>query len=42
MTEETQDEKAPLFRRWSSWYALVIGFLALLILVFYFLTKKFS
>ena len=42
MTEETPEEKAPLFKRWSVWYMLVIGFLLLLILFFYFLTKKFS
>jgi len=42
MTEETQEEEVPLFRRWSSWYVLIIGFLILLILFFYFLTKKFS
>jgi len=42
MTEETQEDEAPLFKRWSVWYTLVIGFLILLILVFYFITKKFS
>jgi hypothetical protein len=42
MTEETQEEEAPLFKRWNVWYVLVIGFLILLILFFYFLTKKFS
>jgi len=42
MTEETHDEEAPLFKRWNVWYVLVIGFLILLILFFYFLTKKFS
>jgi hypothetical protein len=41
MNEEIQD-KAPLFPKWSYWYALVIGFLVLLIGFFYFLTKHFS
>lgn len=36
------EEKVPLFRKWSHWYWLVIGFLALLILLFYFFTKHFS
>jgi uncharacterized integral membrane protein len=35
-------DKVPLFRSWTHWYVLVIGFLALLILLFYALTKKFS
>jgi hypothetical protein len=42
MAEGTQEDEAPLFKRWSVWYVLVIGFLMLLILFFYFLTKKFS
>jgi hypothetical protein len=35
-------DKVPLFKRWSYWYALVIGFLLLLIGFFYLLTKHFS
>lgn len=43
MIEDPQnDDEVPLFRKWSTWYALVIGFLLLLILLFYFLTKHFS
>ena len=42
MNEETQQERAPLFGKWSYWYILVIGFLLLLILFFYFLTKHFA
>jgi hypothetical protein len=34
--------KVPLFKKWSYWYVLVIGFLLLCIGVFYFLTKHFS
>ena len=36
------EEQVPLFKKWSTWYILVIGFLLLLILFFYFLTKHFS
>ena len=42
MTEEAPEDKVPLFKKWSYWYALVIGFLLLCILLFYFLTKHFS
>jgi Mg2+ and Co2+ transporter CorA len=37
-----QEEKVPLFKKWSYWYVLVIGFLVCCIVVFYFLTKHFS
>lgn len=40
--DEQQDERPPLFRKWSHWYALVIGFQLLLIIFFYLLTKFFS
>jgi hypothetical protein len=36
------DDKIPLFKKWSSWYALVIGFLVLLIIFFYLFTKYFA
>jgi len=39
---EIPGDEAPLFRRWSYWYALVIGFLLVLIIFFYFLTKHFA
>lgn len=44
MTEHDNNdiEKAPVFRRWRIWYALVIGCLLVLIVLFYFLTKHFS
>jgi len=42
MNEDTQKDEVPLFKKWSYWYALVIGFLLLLILFFNFLTKHFS
>jgi len=37
-----QDEQAPLFKKWGYWYALVIGFLLLLIISFYLFAKHFS
>jgi len=36
------EEKVPLFKKWSHWYILVIGFLALLIVLFYLFTKYFA
>jgi glucose uptake protein GlcU len=36
------EDKVPVFKKWSHWYALVIGFLALLIILFYLFTKYFS
>jgi Mg2+ and Co2+ transporter CorA len=36
------EEKVPVFSKWKYWYWLVIGFLGLLILLFYFFTKRFS
>ena len=42
MDTEEQEEQAPLFKKWTVWYMLVIGFLLLLILFFYFLTKHYS
>ncbi len=36
------DEPPPLFKSWSSWYALVLGTLILLIILFYVFTKSFS
>ncbi|HMH31836.1 MAG TPA: hypothetical protein VK543_02340 [Puia sp.] len=35
-------DPAPIFKKWSYWYALVIGVLLLLIIFFYFFTKQFS
>lgn len=42
MKKDLSEDKVPLFKKWSYWYVLVIGFLLLLILFFYFLTKHFS
>jgi Mg2+ and Co2+ transporter CorA len=38
----TDNEKVPVFRKWSHWYALVIIFLVLLVVLFYFFTKYFA
>jgi len=40
--EDHQYEKPPLFSRWSTWYALVIGWLIALVVFFYFFTKHYS
>ena len=37
-----QPEQVPLFKKWSQWYILVIGFLLALVIFFYFFTKYFS
>lgn len=40
--KEQENDKAPYFRNWNSWYLLVIGFLLLLIGLFYLFTKQFA
>jgi hypothetical protein len=40
--EQLPEERPPVFKTWTAWYALVIGFLFLLIICFYFFTKHFS
>jgi hypothetical protein len=37
-----ENDKIPVFKKWSQWYALVILFLLTLIILFYFFTKLFS
>ncbi len=37
-----ENDKIPVFKKWSQWYALVILFLLTLIILFYFFTKHFS
>lgn len=39
---DTQPDDAPLFKKWSYWYALVIGFLVILVVFFYLFTKHFA
>ncbi len=36
------DEKPPFFKSWNTWYMIVIGFLVLLIILFFLFTKHFS
>ena len=36
------DEKPPLLPSWGAWYAVVLGTLALLIVLFYVFTKAFA
>jgi hypothetical protein len=40
--ESNEHEKVPLFKKWTYWYVLVIGFLFALIVFFHFFTKYFS
>lgn len=35
-------DKPPLFKNWTTWYLVVILFLAVLILLFYLFTKTFA
>ena len=37
-----ENEKSPLFKNWNGWYRLVIFFLAVIIIFFYLVTKKFA
>ena len=38
----SENEKIPVFKKWRYWYLLILGFLALLIVLFYFFTKHFA
>lgn len=42
MSAPDNKEKVPVFRKWSHWYLLVLGFLLLLILLFYLFTKHYA
>ena len=37
-----KDESPPLFKTWKGWYALVLGNLIFLIVLFYLFTKIFE
>ncbi len=39
---EDNPHDIPLFKKWSQWYLLVVGFLVLLIVLFAWFTKYFS
>jgi hypothetical protein len=40
--EEKKEKEVPLFRSWTGWYALVLGFLIFLIGIFLLITESFS
>lgn len=40
--KEQDNDKAPFFKSWTGWYVFVIGFLLLLIILFYLFTKRFA
>lgn len=42
MSASPNEEKVPVFRKWRHWYWLVIGFLLLLIVLFYLFTKHYA
>jgi len=37
-----EKEQIPVFRKWRYWYWLLIGFLLLLVVLFYLFTKYFA
>lgn len=37
-----EEEKAPLFKSWIGWYALILGNLAFLIVLFYFFGELYK
>lgn len=41
MTQQEND-KPPIFNSWTGWYVLVLLFLIVLIIIFYFITKRFA
>jgi hypothetical protein len=36
------NDKAPFFKSWTTWYVLVIVFLAIMIVLFQFFTNRFQ
>jgi hypothetical protein len=38
----TDNEQTPVFKKWRHWYWLVIGFLLVLVILFYLFTKHFA
>ena len=38
---ELQNEKPPLFKTWSSWYAIVLGAMLIQVLIFLLITLAF-
>ncbi len=39
---EQDNEKPPLFKSWRNWYALVLGFLLVQIIVYFYFTTIFG
>lgn len=39
---DTSDDKPQVFKSWTTWYALLIAVLAILILLFYLFTQHYS
>lgn len=39
---ETNNDRPPIFKSWTGWYAVVILFLVLLIILFNVFTKSFA
>ena len=39
---QEDNEKIPVFKTWTGWYAFIILFLVLLIILFSLFTKRFS
>jgi hypothetical protein len=42
MNNKPDDEQAPVFRSWRTWYTLLIATLGVLIVLFYILMHLFS
>jgi len=41
-SNNNDNEKVPLFKTWRGWYAMVILALLIVIVLFYFFTKRFA
>jgi len=40
--DKENEERIPVFKKWSHWYAFVMGVLLVLIIFFFLFTKYFS
>ena len=41
-SNNNDNEKVPLFKTWKGWYGMVILALLIVIVLFYFFTKRFA
>ncbi len=41
-SNNNDNEKVPLFKTWKGWYGMVIFALLIVIVLFYFFTKRFA